>query len=158
MTLFKQVFLTSIHDGAAVVPLQMNTEQSMQSYLHRQKFTKAREQRQGLLEPWLTLCFVRLEILVAIACSQSRESSAERHWMIPLQTPSTAVTWKAFCLQRCQSKLDQSIVSLSVCNLTSLSVPKLFLQTIYMQLQIHICLLLFFKKSVFKWNTKGEPR
>lgn len=46
----------------------------------------------------LTLCLVRLEMFPAIACSQSKQSSAVGNWISPLQTPSTAMTWKAFFL------------------------------------------------------------
>lgn len=48
----------------------------------------------------LTLCLVKAEILEAIAWSQSEHSSALEHWMTPLHTPSTAITWKAFCLKK----------------------------------------------------------
>lgn len=51
----------------------------------------------------LTLCLVRADMLVAIACSQSRLSSSAGHWITPLQTPSTAMTWKAFFLKNLES-------------------------------------------------------
>lgn len=47
----------------------------------------------------LTLCLVRLEMFPAIAWSQSKQSSAVGNCMTPLQTPSTAMTWKAFFLK-----------------------------------------------------------
>lgn len=68
--------------------------------------------RHLFLESVLTLCFVRFEMLVAIAWSQSMQSSAEKHWRIPLQTPSTATTWKAFCLRVHQNRIEQTLCSL----------------------------------------------
>lgn len=52
----------------------------------------------------LTLCLVRLDMLLAIACSQSKQSSSAGNWMTPLQTPSTAMTWKAFFLRTRKQK------------------------------------------------------
>lgn len=47
-----------------------------------------------------TLCLVRPDMLLAIAWSQSKHSSAVGNCMTPLQTPSIAMTWKAFFLKR----------------------------------------------------------
>lgn len=47
----------------------------------------------------LTLCLVRLEMLLDMAWSQSKQSSAVANWTSPLQTPSTAMTWNAFFLK-----------------------------------------------------------
>ena len=52
----------------------------------------------------LTLCLVRLEMLLAIACSQSKQSSAVGNCITPLQTPSTAMTWKAFFLKESSTR------------------------------------------------------
>lgn len=56
----------------------------------------ANERRRGVV---LTLCLVRLEMLLDMAWSQSKQSSAVENWTTPLQTPSTATTWKAFFLE-----------------------------------------------------------
>lgn len=39
-------------------------------------------------------------MLLAVACSHSKQSSAVANWTTPLQTPSTAMTWKAFFLEQ----------------------------------------------------------
>lgn len=38
-------------------------------------------------------------MLLDMAWSQSKQSSAVVNWTTPLQTPSTAMTWKAFFLK-----------------------------------------------------------
>ena len=130
----------------------------MQSYVCIEEIHQGWGTGQELPESLLTLCFVRLEILVATACSHSPQSSADRHWMIPLQTPSTAMTWKAFCLRRCQNKLDQNIVSFVCLRLEIVMCSKALLSHNINAASNSYLLTSLLKTSVFKWNTKDEPR
>lgn len=130
----------------------------MQGYVCTAEIHRGRGTGQELPESLLTLCFVRLEILAATACSHSPQSSAERQWMIPLQTPSTAMTWKAFCLRRCQNKLDQTIVSFVCLRLATVMCSKSLLSNNINAASNSYLLTSLLKKSVFKWNTTEEPR